>query len=352
MTSAPISVVIPVRNRAALLEQALDSVRAQTLPPAEILVVDDGSTDACAETAERMGAQVLRLGGQGVSTARNVGILAATQPWIGFLDSDDLWEPSKLERTLHGLEAAGESASLAFTDFSVFSDLLTSPNPQSIHPAVLRTEAMNELMDIDPHFLDMRSAYAGVMRTPVEAGVWRCTPESLQCALTRYGGFLLTSSLVLRRDLFLQAGLFDPSLEVSQDWDIFLRLSMVADPIVIEEPLVRYRLHATNNSGNFTRSAIYLTTLVNNAAVRRASYPPGFPEYWAQELPRRLNTAIRLGLRYGQFGAAKQTLLRRMQREVSPEVLAWFTLAMLADSPMGHGAFRMLGRLKRSWRRG
>src|SRR5262244_3231712 len=92
----PISVVIPAYNAAAFIAEALESVRAQTRAAAEVIVVDNGSTDASPRLAEAAGACVLRLERPGVSRARNVGIRAATQPWIAFLDADDLWQPDKL----------------------------------------------------------------------------------------------------------------------------------------------------------------------------------------------------------------------------------------------------------------
>jgi glycosyltransferase involved in cell wall biosynthesis len=95
--TVPVSVVIPAYNRERMLQRALASVLAQRPAPAEILVVDDASTDSTAAVAEEMGARVIRHernGGEGA--ARNTGIAAATQPWIALLDSDDEWLPHHL----------------------------------------------------------------------------------------------------------------------------------------------------------------------------------------------------------------------------------------------------------------
>ena len=107
-----ISVVIPVYNRARELERALASIAAQTRPVAEVIVVDDRSSDGSVETA--CGFQgpfevvVLRHErNAGVSAARNTGLAAARGRWIGFLDSDDEWLPEKIERQLARLEQSG-----------------------------------------------------------------------------------------------------------------------------------------------------------------------------------------------------------------------------------------------------
>lgn len=100
MTSASprISVVIPVFNGERFLAEAIRSALSQTLPPYEILVIDDGSTDGSAEIAESFGppVRVLRQENRGEAAARNFGIEAASGDWIAFLDCDDVWQPEKL----------------------------------------------------------------------------------------------------------------------------------------------------------------------------------------------------------------------------------------------------------------
>lgn len=107
MNPVDVTVLIPVRNRAALLERALQSVAAQTVRPHEVVVVDDGSTDASADVARRHGATVVVRDGPGnISAARNAGLAEAGTAWVAFLDSDDEWLPTHLERLLAA--AAGQ----------------------------------------------------------------------------------------------------------------------------------------------------------------------------------------------------------------------------------------------------
>ena len=100
-----VSVVIPTRDRARLLEQTLRSIREQTVPPREVIVADDGSTDETEEVVRAAGARHLRnaAGGWGPSAARNAGLEAASCELVSFIDSDDLMPPRALERLTEAL---------------------------------------------------------------------------------------------------------------------------------------------------------------------------------------------------------------------------------------------------------
>ncbi len=97
-----ISCIIPVYNQAEYLGEALDSVLHQTVAPTEVIVVDDGSTDAidAALRPYRDRVRVLQQANRGPAVARNAGIRIATGEWLSFLDGDDVWDPTKLERQL------------------------------------------------------------------------------------------------------------------------------------------------------------------------------------------------------------------------------------------------------------
>lgn len=102
-----VSVIIPAFNAERYLGEALASVLAQTVPPAEVIVVDDGSTDGTVAVAEAFGPPVrcVRQPHAGASRARNLGVAEATGALLAFLDADDLWAPDKLALQLAALEA-------------------------------------------------------------------------------------------------------------------------------------------------------------------------------------------------------------------------------------------------------
>ncbi len=98
-----VTVVCAVYNGAAYLREALESALAQTRPPAELIVVDDGSEDDSGAVAERLGVTVVRQPNAGVGPARNRGVDLARGDHISFLDADDIWDPHKLEAQIAAL---------------------------------------------------------------------------------------------------------------------------------------------------------------------------------------------------------------------------------------------------------
>lgn len=113
MIHADVSVVIPCFNSASTLERALNSVVAQTLPPHEVIVVDDASTDDVRSVVDRVRASkplfdlrlVRRESNHGPSAARNHGWSLATSTYVAFLDADDEWFPSKLEMQFNVMQS-------------------------------------------------------------------------------------------------------------------------------------------------------------------------------------------------------------------------------------------------------
>jgi glycosyltransferase involved in cell wall biosynthesis len=104
--TAAVSVVIPAHDAARFVEAAIRSTLDQTVPPARVIVVDDGSTDATADVADAVDPRVtvIRREWQGVGRSRNVGIDAVDTDLLAFCDADDLWLPHKLERQLAALD--------------------------------------------------------------------------------------------------------------------------------------------------------------------------------------------------------------------------------------------------------
>ena len=108
-TSAPVSVVIPAHNAERFIQEAIESVYAQTLAVRELIVVADDCVDGTARIAGELGATVLRIKARNPSVARNVGIRSATEKWIALLDADDFWKPNKIESQWKAIRAFPEA---------------------------------------------------------------------------------------------------------------------------------------------------------------------------------------------------------------------------------------------------
>lgn len=111
-----VSAILPVRDRAAWIARAVESVLAQTHPDVELLVVDDGSVDATPAILDRFGSRVVRLRatGSGPFAARNLGLVHARGELIAFIDSDDAWRPEHLARLVPCFDRT--AVGLAFAD--------------------------------------------------------------------------------------------------------------------------------------------------------------------------------------------------------------------------------------------
>ena len=111
MAPESVSVVIPAYNAERFIGEAIESVLAQTHPPFEVVVVDDGSTDATATVARGYpGVTLIQRENGGIGAARNTGVAAATGDWLAFLDADDTWPPDRLSALLAEAEACGADA--------------------------------------------------------------------------------------------------------------------------------------------------------------------------------------------------------------------------------------------------
>jgi glycosyltransferase involved in cell wall biosynthesis len=203
-----VSAIIPTYNRREQLFRAIESVFMQTLPVAEVIVVDDGSTDGTAEAVEqRYGARIrfFRQTNAGVSAARNRGIQESRGDWIGLLDSDDWWHPEKLKRQFMAIESFGDTSGLCFTDN------LYGGNPQMLFS---RFEEV-AFRDAPP---------MGVL----DQTAWRILAGREP---------FFTSSFLIRRSVFDEIDGFDEMLTLREDTDVAFRLSFKTQFCFVREPL-------------------------------------------------------------------------------------------------------------------
>ena len=229
-----VSVIIPTYNRADLLPATLASIRAQTLPPAEIIVVDDGSTDATpALLAAAPDLRPIRVRNGGDLVARNIGLAAATSPYVAFCDSDDLWRPEFLA-TMAEFWKAEPGLRAAYGDFVIVRDdtWLTESKfagaPEGFWDGLRPVGAVGGVFDhpIFPRLLDYQPFF--------------------------------TSCLVADREWLRSIGGWDVSVGrlLAGDFATALRLAAHAPLGILRAPLVGIRKHARNISGNDRATAL------------------------------------------------------------------------------------------------
>jgi glycosyltransferase involved in cell wall biosynthesis len=255
-----VSVVIPCYNAADYIERALRSVAQQTLPPYEVIVVDDGSTDRTPDIVAgfRPSVVLLTQPNGGVAAARNAGTQRATGDWIAFLDADDEWGPAKLARQHEVLSAHPDLRWCAANAEVVYADVSTTPR--------LPRVAAKQLSEVGffPDYLD--------------AAFWQV--------------FMQTSGMVIERDLLASVGDFDTTLRGPEDVDLWCRLAFEAPAIgYVEAPSYRYYAAIPGSLGKNGLRAHY--TLLSMDKLLRLSAEKS-PEVTAKYRRYARQTAFRL----------------------------------------------------------
>lgn len=203
-----ISVVIPTRNRAHYLVEAIESVLAQSYGNREIIVVDDGSTDHTADIVAAFGDRVrfVRQENRGTGAARNAGITHAAGEFLAFLDDDDTWTEGKLARQMRVFQTAPET------------DAVYGHMEQFVSP---------ELDD------EQRARFRHLAGQVIPAPI--------------------APAMLIRRASFDRVGLFDESLPIGLEMDWYARLCEAGlKTVMLDAVLYRRRLHGSNI--NLTRA--------------------------------------------------------------------------------------------------
>ncbi len=220
-----VTAIIPAYNSAAYIADALESIVWQTVVPAEIIVVDDGSTDCTAEIAESIaGVTVIRKPNAGVSSARNTGARAARGDLLAFLDADDVWLPDKLALQVAAFESTNGTE-------MCWGYHVNFKEPGSVQPSWMPQEWMHEEMK-----------------------------------------FMLPSTLVVTPSCFERGIYFDETMTHGEDTDWLLRVrSAGVQEAVVHDVLVLRRIHSTNVSHNLQKGlAGTMTALRRAVSARRA----------------------------------------------------------------------------------
>ena len=208
-----ISVIIPTYNRCDLLKRAINSVIKQTITPKEIIIVDNGSTDQTYQMVSSLFPEIDYFieKKRGVSAARNKGILESKSKWIAFLDSDDAWKPTKLEKQM---------------EFSIFNQ----DKYRIIHTDETWYRNKKFLNQLKKH----KKSGGNIFKNSLQL-----------CCIS-------PSSVVLKKQIFEEYGLFDENLEVCEDYDMWIRITSKEEVGFLDSPLVlKYGGHSDQLSKKF-----------------------------------------------------------------------------------------------------
>jgi len=310
---AHVAVVIPTHNRWPLVLQAVESVLAQTHRDIECVVVDNGSTDGTATKLATLDDPRLRvlvheepLGGP---ASRNLGITAIKRArWVAFLDSDDLWAPTKLERQLAAMESHPDAAWSATACVQLHEDMT------------------------------VRNALRLSTEPPTKDGIIYFSPDGLR-ALLRDENMIpaANSTVVASRELLGDSDWFDTTLSTCDDWDLSLRLASRSALAYVDLPLAAYRIWKGQQSASTTSAFIRDATTVRSHNFPGAErLPRGYRARWEQEAARR-------DLRAGRRLPAARRYVRSARTGLAPGQLA-YAIAALA---MPHTTERRLCHLDR-----
>lgn len=229
-----VSVIIPAYNSMEYLPKTLDTVLCQTFTDFEVIIVDDGSTDSIKDWVKEISDARVRLisqPNQGASRARNNGISNAAGEFIAFLDSDDLWEPTKLEKQL-----------------DLFVD---APELGLVYTWVASVDENGK-------------PRGRILKNFAEGKVWQ---DLVQHNVVECG-----STPMIRRSCFDEVGLFDENLTNVEDRDMWLRISCKYDFAVVKEALVSYRQRANSKGKNYQMVEKSASLLLKNAFNSPPSY--------------------------------------------------------------------------------
>ena len=295
-----VSVVIPTYNNAGTLAQAIQSVLAQTYGEIDVVVVDDGSTDGTPEVMREFpGVRYLRQANGGLPAARNAGIAATRGELIAFLDSDDWWEPEKIAAQVERLRATPE-VGLVYTDLRVIYD-------------------------------DGRVLESFLASRPL-AGDGLVFDRLVQ------SGFILPSTVLLRREVLEQVGTFDESMRSHEDIELWLRVTRRWPVALVREALTNRRQGTGNMTANPYLRAEYSVRLCEKV-LGHGGLSAEQERAVRRSLHERLFERAYYFLSVGEGAQARADLRRLLGMGFKPKACAYLVASLLPP-----GALRALRR--------
>jgi glycosyltransferase involved in cell wall biosynthesis len=297
-----VSIVIPAYNVAQFISETLATVFAQTFTDFEVIIVNDGSPDTgefeLAIMPYRERVRYLKQENRGASAARNTGLRAARGELIAFLDADDLWLPNYLAEQLEFMRQYG--CDLACADAMIFG--VSADAGRSY---------MDSLMESAP-------------------------PEGLVTFLELVNAerSLITSGVIVRRDLVLEVGLFDEALRNAQDFDLWLRLARHGARLAYQRKvLLSYRSRPNSLSGDAINSHQRELRVFDKIERSYEFTPVERMEVGAVIKSRRALLEYELGKLYlvpGDFARARQSFANANNLQRSWKARVALCLTMIA----------------------
>lgn len=326
-----VSVIVPAHDAAAYIGDALESLRRQTLPDIEVIVVNDGSTDATESVARSYAAVDPRfhvisrdVASGRPACARNVGLAEARGEYVAFLDADDIAVPARLAVSVDTIRATG--ASLVFGEFHKFLH-----DDGSVFP----TGHLG-----GQRFVERAAPYLD----PVGGGVFRCRPQ--------FGAFMLTDMAAVNTQTFfarradvVSAGTFDESLVGGEDLDLFFRMAARFPVAYVDAVQTLMRVHSRSLTATQTDRC-----MLDAIAVRRGHLDALHGQLSPEER-RNARTAIAdmlADLGYGRWtrGAraeARAALAESWRTRPSWQTARMFFKAWLPRDPLLRAWARLTG---------
>lgn len=285
-----VTVVIPTKDRLAMLGRTFTSIIGQRDVDLRVLIIDDGSSDGTSDRIRQLdipGVRVIRHDTSlGVSAARNTGIEAADTPWIAWCDDDDRWAPGKLRAQLEALDA---------------------------QPAARWAACSAVVVDVGDHVVGVERGLQGGSATDLLLGM-NAVPA---------GG----SGVLAERALVGETGGFDERLAILADWDLWTRFALTADVAHVDRPLVAYLRHPEAMSRHLVGIEAEIELMRTRYADHRIEHGVALDDLqmlrwttWQHVRARRTREAMRGYFRMATEHQRPEAVLKALSLVIAPRL--------------------------------